>query len=74
MANNEIRSIAGKHTPGLQSEDGTSGHSGCSDMAEPTPQEGHRLMKAFLQIRDPKRRAWLVEQAERIATLKSFMR
>jgi hypothetical protein len=31
-------------------------------------------MRAFLRIRDPKRRTWLVQQSEQIANLKSTMR
>jgi hypothetical protein len=43
-------------------------------LPDPTPDEGRRLMAAFLRIRDPNRRAWLAEQVERIADLKSEMR
>lgn len=41
---------------------------------ESLPEEGLRLMRAFLRIRDPKRRTWLVQQSEQIANLKSKMR
>jgi hypothetical protein len=38
------------------------------------PEEGLRLLRAFLRIQDPKRRTWLVRQSEQIANLKSKMR
>lgn len=41
---------------------------------ESLPEEGLRLIRAFLRIRDPKRRTWLVRQSEQIADLKSTMR
>ena len=41
---------------------------------ESAPEEGLRLLRAFLRIRDPQRRTWLVRQSERIAALKSTMR
>ena len=31
---------------------------------ETLPEEGLRLLRAFLRIRDPKRRTWLVQQSE----------
>lgn len=41
---------------------------------EALPEEGLRLLRAFLRIRDPERRTWLVQQSEQIANLKSTMR
>jgi hypothetical protein len=41
---------------------------------EALPEEGLRLLRAFLRIRDPQRRTWLVQQSEQIANLKSTMR
>jgi hypothetical protein len=41
---------------------------------EMLPEEGLRLLRAFLRIQDPKRRTWLVRQSEQIANLKSKMR
>ncbi len=38
------------------------------------PEEGLRLLRAFLRIQDPKRRTWLVRQSEQMANLKSTMR
>ena len=43
-------------------------------MPETLPEEGLRLIRAFLRIRDPERRSWLVRQSERLADLKSTMR
>ena len=43
-------------------------------MPETLPEEGLRLLRAFLRIRDPQRRTWLVRQSEQIANLKSTMR
>ena len=42
--------------------------------SEMLPEEGLRLLRAFLRIQDPKRRTWLVRQSEQIANLKSKMR
>jgi hypothetical protein len=42
--------------------------------SEILPEEGLRLLRAFLRIRDPQRRTWLVQQSEQIANLKSTMR
>ncbi len=41
---------------------------------EALPEEGLRLMRAFLRIQDPQRRTWLVRQSEQIANLKSTMK
>ncbi|WP_068018714.1 hypothetical protein [Rhodoplanes sp. Z2-YC6860] len=41
---------------------------------ETLPEEGLRLLRAFLRIRDPRRRTWLVQQSEQIANLQSTMR
>ena len=41
---------------------------------EMLPEEGLRLIRAFLRIRDPQRRTWLVRQSEQIADLKSTMK
>jgi hypothetical protein len=38
------------------------------------PEEGLRLLRAFMRIRDPQRRTWLVRQSEQIADLKSTMK
>ena len=40
---------------------------------EATLEESQRLIRAFWRIRDPNRRAWLLDQVERMATLKSTM-
>jgi hypothetical protein len=39
----------------------------------PTAEEGLRLLMAFIHIYDPGRRAWLIDQVERLADLKSTM-
>jgi hypothetical protein len=41
---------------------------------ETLPEEGLRLLRAFMRIRDPQRRTWLVRQSEHIANLKSTMK
>jgi len=41
---------------------------------EMLPEEGLRLIRAFLRIQDPQRRTWLVRQSEQIANLKSTMK
>jgi hypothetical protein len=41
---------------------------------EMLPEEGLRLLRAFMRIRDPQRRTWLVRQSEQIANLKSTMK
>jgi hypothetical protein len=38
------------------------------------PEEGLRLLRAFMRISDPQRRTWLVRQSEQIADLKSTMK
>ena len=43
-------------------------------VSEALPEEGLRLLRAFLRIRDPQRRTWLIQQSEQIANLKSPMR
>jgi hypothetical protein len=42
--------------------------------SEMLPEEGLRLIRAFLRIRDPQRRTWLVRQSEQIADLNSTMK
>jgi hypothetical protein len=38
-----------------------------SDVSVCEPEEGLRLVRAFLQITDSSRRAWLIAEAEKIA-------
>lgn len=47
---------------------------GAAAASEMLPEEGLRLIRAFLRIRDPQRRTWLVRQSEHIANLKSTMK
>ena len=66
MANDKFTVIA-NDTPWSKAHKSGLDDRGTDSPAGPTPEEGLRLMQAFLRIRDPHQRAWLVAQAERIA-------
>ena len=59
--------VIANHTPRSKAYKSGLGDRGTDSPTGPTPEEGLRLMQAFLRIRDPHQRAWLVAQAERIA-------
>ena len=70
MANDKFRVVSSNGVPGFQHGAGKVS----TDVERPsgaTIEESHRLVQAFWRIRDPNRRAWLLEQVERIADLKS---
>lgn len=73
MANNKLKSVGPGSSVGLQPEAGHDLGLGCAPDNGPTAEEGLRLLMAFIRIHDPGRRAWLLEQVERFADLKSTM-
>jgi hypothetical protein len=69
MANGKFTVIA-NDTPRPKAYKSGLDDRGIDSPAGPTPEEGLRLMHAFLRIRDPHQRAWLVAQAERLADVR----
>ena len=73
MANNKLKIVSAKSAVRLQPEVVPPMDLGGARDAGPTAEEGLRLLMAFIRIHDPGRRAWLIEQVERLADLKSTM-
>jgi hypothetical protein len=73
MANNKLKILPLHRAAGLQPEAGSALGRGCVRDSGPSADEGLRLIRAFSRIGDPGRRAWLLEQVERLAKLKSTM-
>jgi|1185.fasta_scaffold14683_3 hypothetical protein len=73
MANEKFKVVTTNGIRGFSHGSGNAG-TGVQEPDEPSVEESRRLVQAFSRIRDPNRRAWLLEQVERIATLKSRMR
>lgn len=73
MANSKLKTLVPKNVVRLQPEAGGDLGLGCAPDNGPTAEEGLRLLMAFIRIHDPGRRAWLLEQVERFADLKSTM-
>jgi hypothetical protein len=71
MANNKLKAL--RSTTLLQPEAGPAMVLGAGRDKGPTAEEGLRLLMAFIHIYDPGRRAWLIDQVERLADLKSTM-
>jgi hypothetical protein len=69
MANGNLRiastNDAPRHQPGASHSQQAAYIA--DSMADPPLEEALRLMHAFAQIDDPRQRAWLIEQAEKIA-------
>ena len=73
MANSKLKILSPSDATLLQPQDGIDVGPGCALDNGPTAEEGLRLLMAFIRIHDPGRRAWLVEQVERFADLRSTM-
>jgi hypothetical protein len=73
MANNKLKILPLHSAAGLQPEAGGVLDPGCIRDSGPGADEGLRLIRAFARIGDPGRRAWLLEQVERLAEPKSSM-
>jgi hypothetical protein len=73
MANSKLKTAPVGGDIRLQPEESGALAPGCARDAGPTAEEGLRLLMAFIRIHDPGRRAWLLEQVERLAELKSRM-
>jgi hypothetical protein len=71
MANGKLKVLSGATR--LQPEAGPAIEPGVARDKGPTAEEGLRLLMAFIHIYDPGRRAWLIDQVERLADLKSTM-
>jgi hypothetical protein len=71
MANNKLKIV--RATTRLQPEVAPAVEPGAGPDKGPTAEEGLRLLMAFIHIYDPGRRAWLIEQVERLSELKSTM-
>jgi hypothetical protein len=71
MANNKLKIL--RSTTRLQPKAGPALEPGAARDEGPTAEEGLRLLMAFIHIYDPGRRAWLIDQVERLADLKSTM-
>ena len=73
MANNKLKILPSQHAAALQPEAGSALGPDCARDGGPAADEGLRLIRAFARIGDPGRRAWLLDQVERLAELKSTM-
>jgi hypothetical protein len=73
MANNKLKILPLHSAAGLQPEAGSALDPGYVRDSGPSADEGLRLIRAFSRIGDPRRRAWLLDQVERLAELKSTM-
>ena len=73
MADTKLKTLPLRSAVRLQPKEGGSPGPGCTHDAGPTAEEGLRLLMAFIRIHDPGRRAWLLDQVERLADLKSTM-
>ena len=73
MANSKLKTLVSGNATDLQPEADGALWTGCAHDNGPTAEEGLRLLMAFIRIHDPGRRAWLLEQVERFADLKSTM-
>ena len=73
MANKKLKTLPPRSTTRLQPEVVPAIGLGAARDEGPTAEEGLRLLMAFIRIHDPGRRAWLLEQVERLADLKSKM-
>ena len=71
MANNKLKIVSA--TTRLQPEVAPAVEQGAGRDKGPTAEEGLRLLMAFIHIYDPGRRAWLIDQVERLSELKSTM-
>ena len=73
MADKKLKALPLEGVARLQSEMLPSIKASAARDEGPTAEEGLRLLMAFIRIDDPGRRAWLLEQVERLADLKSKM-
>ena len=73
MANNKLKILPVHQASGLQPEVGSALDPGFVRDGGPSADEGLRLIRAFARIGDPGRRAWLLDQVERLAELRSTM-
>jgi hypothetical protein len=73
MTNSRLKTFPPRNVARLQPEAVSDLGPGCAHDDGPTAEEGLRLLMAFIRIHDPGRRAWLLEQVERLADLKSTM-
>jgi hypothetical protein len=71
MANSKLKTL--RIATRLQPEAGPAMEPGAGCDKGPTAEEGLRLLMAFIHIYDPGRRAWLIDQVERLSELKSTM-
>jgi hypothetical protein len=69
MGNKNIKIYPNYDTPRFQPAERKSFGDSCAanSLPDPGPEEGLRLIRAFSRIRDPSRRARLIEEAEKIA-------